>query len=103
VRYKIGDLLLDAYGQPHNARKPYQVYRVTYADRGTAIAKQQANPPRVLLFDGTQWTILVDGQEPVMAKTFEEGKLLALYPNVLDRMAAIDRHGRKSERASKPV
>jgi hypothetical protein len=107
VRYKIGDLILRRSLRIINGRKIYMVMRVVAINTRTrsAISVEMVWPERYLAWSPTEngrW-LVCDGLTTGWEKTFEDAKMHALYPNTLDRMAAICRNGRKSNCASKSI
>lgn len=97
MRYRVGDPILKPDRVRRvNGRQSYVVCRVDAVNDGMAIGWRVTN--RTLAWSPINhgsWLVLENDLTVGVEKKFEEAKMLALYPEVLDRIAAITRHGKK--------
>jgi hypothetical protein len=96
MRYRVGDRALLRFGHyTCNGRNAYRVFKVLAVKNGSAISYEATGTTVIWSpVDRGGWLVLVNNQTTKVEKTFEEAKMVALYPEVLDRMANIDRHGK---------
>ena len=104
MRYSVGSqILIHSARRVINGRRAYDVMQVTAINpkTGSAIGMRMTKPERYMAWTpiaGGSWLVLQEGLTEHWEKKFEDAKMVALYPQILDRMAAIDRHGRKTSR-----